>query len=999
MSIFIRSISIADFQLAFRKLKSTVYYDSSNTNLFLRKKIAMWETDGDYIPDPSSHIDTKIKNLYVAFINRDTKFFDNLLSLIGYTFLPKKIQTRLADLPDNVLINTRTHSSYSFEKVTFFIDAPIELHIISVLWLMRYGYKLDKSFDKYCFGNRLYLNEDESGVINGLSLFKPYFVQYQNWRDKGIKKAQQLLEEKKDIIFINLDIQNYFYSIRLNIKQLYTDLKIPQNNSYGLNDLMVRICQKYSELMIDSKYPSPDLYKNFNSKKEILLPIGLLSSSVLANWYLNKFDNRIRDRLNPAYYSRYVDDIFIIIENPSIKSIDNNIQEFIISKYFKNILKKKIKTIKDKESTYYELFEYEKLVIQNDKVLLYYFDHKESTSVIDKLKRDLDERSSEFRFLPEYEDPKDFEKEAYELVYDDSLGKIRTLKDYKENRYGISTFLAKRIFAALRVKPGKDIIDLSDFTKFFRGENLLSFYTQWEKLFTYFIILDNKKEFIRLYTEINKLINSKLLIQYFSHLNGQLKTHLSEYLNISVDLALALNPLFLKSLNKTTGFNYKSELHLYRISNLIRDKYITHSLLNYTNIATTNINYSLIKHSVSLSNRNNVPAEPFGINDKFILYSPRKIKFYEATISTIRQCLSTKSKGKLIELNNPLALSEPDSNYLYKAFELYCNFNYPNISISEKKKKRNSFFKFKSGKRYNQFLIPNGGDRLSSIKISVANTKISQENIVASILNTPRETKLRYNTFSDLSKQTLKEKAQLFALPENFLPHDFLDLFARFSYQQQIALITGLEHWVINKVGYNFISTILPVSIDGANDAIVVLRLKNHYAPKEAEILRGYRIKIPDTKPKKYDLFIWRGLYFSNYYCYELCNISHRSIFKSKVDFLVSSEWNPDTNYFANIVESTARDVHCYFIQVNTPQYGDSRITCPKKTELKDILKLKGGDNHTILTGTLDIKALRDFQLKEYNLQQLDQSFKPTPPDFKRIYVRRRINNKPIIRK
>jgi hypothetical protein len=53
----------------------------------------------------------------------------------------------------------------------------------------------------------------------------------------------------------------------------------------------------------------------------------------------------------------------------------------------------------------------------------------------------------------------------------------------------------------------------------------------------------------------------------------------------------------------------------------------------------------------------------------------------------------------------------------------------------------------------------------------------------------------------------------------------------------------------------------------------------------------------------------------------------------------------------------------------------------PAKTELRDIIKTKGGLNHTILTDVINIDDLRDFQRKEFELQREDNNFKPTPPN------------------
>ncbi len=90
-------------------------------------------------------------------------------------------------------------------------------------------------------------------------------------------------------------------------------------------------------------------------------------------------------------------------------------------------------------------------------------------------------------------------------------------------------------------------------------------------------------------------------------------------------------------------------------------------------------------------------------------------------------------------------------------------------------------------------------------------------------------------------------------------------------------------------------------------------------------------------------------------------------------------------------MKSLSRDIHCYCIQVNSSDYGDSRITKPSKSEEMDEIRTKGGKNSTILIGEIDIEKLRDFQIKEYELQKEDKSFKPTPPEFEKSEVVRKI--------
>ncbi len=151
-------------------------------------------------------------------------------------------------------------------------------------------------------------------------------------------------------------------------------------------------------------------------------------------------------------------------------------------------------------------------------------------------------------------------------------------------------------------------------------------------------------------------------------------------------------------------------------------------------------------------------------------------------------------------------------------------------------------------------------------------------------------------------------------------------------------------------------------------------------------------LAVPKLPAKsKYQLFQWRGASFAIYNCYELANLEDRALFKAKVDFVVCSEFNPDINYFSNIVEAAARDLHCYLIQVNSAQFGDSRIVSPSKTEKLNPLRLKGGDNQNFLTMVLPLQKLRAHQSKGYGLQKESDDYKPTPPGFARTHAKARI--------
>ena len=155
------------------------------------------------------------------------------------------------------------------------------------------------------------------------------------------------------------------------------------------------------------------------------------------------------------------------------------------------------------------------------------------------------------------------------------------------------------------------------------------------------------------------------------------------------------------------------------------------------------------------------------------------------------------------------------------------------------------------------------------------------------------------------------------------------------------------------------------------------------------KIIKKYGKDIPyDHKTKKNaegnNLFVWNGLYFATYDCFELADANYRCEFKSNVDLIIACEWNKDLDYFNNIIKSAAREIHCYVTQVNTSQFGDSKVIAPKKSSEMTLLNIKGGEDN-ILIGKLNIEELREFQRKETeSLEESEKIFKPLPPAFQK---------------
>jgi hypothetical protein len=90
-------------------------------------------------------------------------------------------------------------------------------------------------------------------------------------------------------------------------------------------------------------------------------------------------------------------------------------------------------------------------------------------------------------------------------------------------------------------------------------------------------------------------------------------------------------------------------------------------------------------------------------------------------------------------------------------------------------------------------------------------------------------------------------------------------------------LIFGLEHWVVGKQVYNLIIEVLPFKASNKYKSCAVsVRLKNHYAPSELEIIDSLRLTPANMlhKPKNYYHKVnWNGVSFATYNCFELSDI------------------------------------------------------------------------------------------------------------------------------
>ena len=890
---------------AYQKLRTAIYFEKGNLRLRDRFVNEFAKRIENHDKDCEENEKGVVGYMQDWFKNKDG-IKDKSFGEIGVYFLPKKFaegEKRTNENGGTYITNNRKNKTNAVERVFIYADIPIELHIVAVMWTIKYGPNIDNKLLNCCKGNRLIIDEKGNKVPDGKQLFKPYFKLYQSWWSNAINEANHIIENGDNAYILNLDIKDYYHNVDID----FTDSIFDQTDI--LTELLIKT-HKYYNIRFQEYCNEP---KPINR-----LPIGLYSSPLLANWYLAELDKQIENNLMPSYYGRYVDDILLVFRTVSEEY--GNVEDFMLKKLEKQFL--------EKNSTYlFKDEKYKDLILQSDKITLYYFDKDYSTGLLTKFEAEQKMKSSEFRFMSDEEDNRytDEELSCFDACFDNSDESSAKFKPQIEDKYKLSCFLSK--FINRRLLKGADYgkIDEDKINRFFKGRTLIKYFQNWEKLFTLYAVSNDKDAFIRLHNEITTEIDDIQLKGHYIWPGitsvGGIKDALKNHLQYSITMAL---PLFSdekrKELPKEILFDYQG---------YIKQHYIRHQYLKEKEY------------------NNDLPYD-------LHFYEKSFLKF-KGLIESLKAESNTNVSGEYINILSDL--SEETKDKLNVALDE--NFSVSRIKIDTKNEKTN-------------------------IKIALVNKFVNENSVTESRRKGGRDlSHLDIEKYLQiLDNVAAVDDSDLFVMPELSLPFELLPVYLQWAARKQIGFVAGLEYTNKNKVVCNFDVACLPFELDHKKDCVPIFRLKNQYAPKEQIIIHKEEFTIPRQAPKLYNLINWRGFYFSIYNCYELTSIADRSKALGEVDAIFAIAYNPDTNYYNSIVEATARDMHCFVILCNTSQYGDSQIVAPKDTESKFILKVKGGTDDknpiNILVGHLDTKALREYQL----YADEKHKFKPLPAGY-----------------
>lgn len=1028
-------ITLKQIKIAYKKLKASVYYDK--TQLVLRNAIVAYENQYDYNSKSIEERFSKIINILADPDDRNWKNYElDILNSIKILSFPKKLE----NIENNIIIN-KSPKIVNVEKLQHFIDINVEGQILGILWIMTIGKILDAEIYQHSYGNRLKKhttkdnNKPPETDTSSPYLFQPYFLQYESWRDKALDIATEALDKKQNSIILTMDFSKFYYNVHISAKDsksyydAFTEKNSKNKSVERLNSFVYEVLKNYSQK-----------YDDTNTEK-VFLPIGFFPSNILSNYYLKNFDNEIVRRWNPLYYGRYVDDIIIVdkVEKNSplyLEAKDGELTKDSVMQYFLcncNADKSTPCGAKKKSGLLIEKTETKPsytinpillgnkvsdIAVNDDKINVFYFKESGSRSLLDGFRKALYKNTSEFRYLPEDDAVlvnNDY-GEIFDLENTDTLNKLRGIKGITINKYALSKFLGKLMRIGQLIDDPKENQFNKDILTIFDAWKTIDNYTTWDKIIQ-ILALNGNYAVMKRY--IMSIVEAILNTQFQHKKNIALQQSLLRHLHSSLCRGLSLvwgneTRIFIKelyaeikkSINKeiSGGFSGGSFRYRYKIIKTYRkgycysrmcDKYALISCIDFiirpekNGKETSKLTHRKLsdKQNFNLTNINDFIQEATQFSfDKDYYFYPYIITPQDLSIAQL--LAKIKSIDSNLTPNHTLEINPEEMNKRNQKDFIALNFPEGSPCVYKEIIVKKSLDKTTYG--LDSYATKISTEKKKTFNIAIANIKMQSSDFINALEGKPNRIYNKYKDLSHLFNNALCEKADMLIFPESYLPLDWLPIVARTCAKNQLALVTGIEHFIYKGYVFNFTATILPYTKDDFRFAHITYHLKVHYSPEEERQIKGYNLQ--PVMGKTYDLFNWQDLWFTVYCCFELASISDRSLFNNYPDLIVAVEWNKDTNYFSNIIESLCRDIHCYCAQVNSSDWGDSRILQPSESVKRDILKTKGGLNSTILVANVDIHKLRSFQRKEYELQKDSKIFKPTPPQFNKDTIRKKIN-------
>lgn len=888
-------------------------------------------------------------------------------------------------------------------------------------------------------------DDDKQFHISSIGSFVPYFQPYQKWRNDGLKAIRDELEKDRDIIAVSLDLKSYYHFIdptALSGKALLATLGLKLDDAeIEFTATLARFLNKWSEGT--SKFGKSVGGNEANISGGLV--IGLTCSRIISNAMLHKWDRLVLEKLTPIHYGRYVDDMFIVLRDTGTITNNLDLMQMIQARMGESCVSQNSKNEKVWEINQGADIQGDtKISLQSDKQKLFVLQGRAGLDLLDSIEKEIYELSSEHRLMPS-PDQLEHSTAAKVLSAAGSVGEsadtLRRADGLTIRRLGWSLQLRHVETLARDLPPNQWKDQRNEFYQFahnhiLRADNLFAYFSYLPRLLGFAISMNEWEQAERIavksYQAIDTLASevgegekvsingcdAKVLKDLWGYIKGTLtwlfidaatryhdpnKLFLGERSTKKKRLAdLFLNQIIANLADFETLLNlrfdmadFETKAPLVALADLAKEPY---KQILKSNSAKELVGRrkgkteSLILEKLNLSGLINVEILKTFLTSTissrlfFVEKGKRKSESYlpylfptrpltPAEISELApECVGLPSASGKVQSYRPAVTWAKYTQALRGVWIKPTLLAAEQDANDKPSSKRKRFLRI-------------GTDSKNKIVIALTNIRTEDSDWAATACDKPNLSRKRYQNLSKLVNDTLrlKPKPDYVLFPELSIPLRWFNSIAIRLSAAGISLIAGTEYR--HSDGNKILSEAALVLADnrlGYPTFVKIRQPKLEPAVGEDKDLTVKFGKAWDkSKKAPKPVYIHNGVNFGVMVCSELQNSKARIRFQGAVDALMVLSWNRDLDTFGSLIESAALDVHAYIVLVNNRKYGDSRVRSPaKESFLRDIARLRGGDNDFVVAATLDIAALRAFQSRAKRWPEEEDKFKPVPEGF-----------------
>lgn len=894
--------------------------------------------------------------------------------------------------------------------------------------------------------DELFTEDDEKPFhISSIGSFLPYFQPYQKWRSDGLKAIRDELEKDRDVIAVSLDLKSYYHFIdpmAISGTALLEalDLELTDEEQAFTEQLAGFLCawaegaEKFGQSIGGKK-----------AKISGGLVIGLTCSRVISNALLHSWDRLVLEKLAPIHYGRYVDDMFLVLRDTGtitnsldlMKMVQSRMGEGHISQNAQNDAIWEIHQDSDIQGG-------TRISLQSDKQKLFVLQGRAGLDLLDSIEKEIYELSSEHRLMPS-PDQLEHSTAAKVLSAAESVGDnadtLRRADGLTIRRLGWSLQLRHVETLARDLPPNQWKDQREEFYQFahnhiLRPDNLFAHFTYLPRLLGFAISMNEWEQAERIavksYRAIDALASevgrgkkvringceAKVLKDLWSYIKGTLTWLFIDaatryhdpsklFLGEKSSKKKRLADLFLNQLLGTLS-DFEDLLDL-RFDVADFDKKAP--LVASADLAKEAYKYILNSQSAEeLAGKRNTKKE------KKILKLLGSSEIIDVEI--FEQFINSTRKTRLGKVTRGQKKNDSYLPYLFPTRPLspaqISELAPECVGLPSALGKAPAFSPAVTWAKYTQVLrgvwikptllaavqdasgkksslrnkyLTIGTDSKDKVVVALTNLRTEDSDWAATACNKPNLSRTRYQKISKLVNDVLKlnPRPDYVLFPELSIPLRWLNSIADRLSAAGISLIAGTEYR--HSEGNKILSEAALVLADnrlGYPTFVKIWQPKLEPAVGEdKELTVKFGKEWGGSRKSLKPIYIHNGVHFGVMVCSELQNSKARIRFQGAVDALMVLSWNRDLDTFASLIESAALDVHAYTILVNNRKYGDSRVRSPAKDSfLRDIARLRGGDNDFVVAATLDIAALRAFQSRAKRWPEKGDKFKPVPEGF-----------------